>query len=154
MKYLLVLVCLSLFPLSAFADDQSDGCGLGWQVTQKTTFSATTTRGTTNGFVPPTFGMTSGTMGCARHDLAKKDEPAAIYAVNNYETLTVEMAEGRGEILTGFARTLGCDDGAISAFGQMTQKNYRNLPSGALDMFRSVKTQISLDPVLAVSCGV
>ena len=42
----------------------SDGCGLGSEVTQKKSLLATTTRGTTNGTIPPAFGMTSGTIGC------------------------------------------------------------------------------------------
>src|SRR4051812_42927982 len=79
----------------------TDSCGLGWQVTQKKTLSAKTTRGTTNAFVPPTFGMTTGTIGCAQHPLSKRDVEGALYATTNFDELSVEMAEGQGEFLKG-----------------------------------------------------
>lgn len=157
-KVLFVFLALSIFSLGAMAADTSDGCGLGWQVTDKMTMSATTTRGTTNAFVPPTFGMTTGTMGCARHDFAKKDEPAAIYAVNNYEDLTIEMAQGHGEVLEGFARVMGCGDASLDSFANMVQKNYNSLIQSsdqpALNMFRNVKSAVQQDAVLAATCGV
>ncbi len=56
-----------------------DSCGLGWQVTDKKTYTATTTRGTTNAFIPPTFGMTTGTIGCEKLDIGKNDKEAADY---------------------------------------------------------------------------
>lgn len=57
----------------------SDGCGLGWEVTGEKTMLATTTRGTTNAFVPPTFGMTSGTIGCETHRFVqKKKKPLSL----------------------------------------------------------------------------
>lgn len=157
-KLIPIVLAILSFSAVAMADDTSDGCGLGWQVTNKTTMSATTTRGTTNAFIPPTFGMTTGTIGCARHDIAKRDEAAAAYAVNNYDSLTTEMAEGHGEVLAGFARTLGCNDASMESFSQMTQKNYKSLVSTgeqpALNMFDQVKTHIKQDAVLSASCGV
>ncbi|MFM8315218.1 MAG: DUF3015 family protein [Deltaproteobacteria bacterium] len=60
-------------------DAGTDSCGLGWQVTQKKSFLATTTRGTTNAFVPPTFGMTFGTIGCDKHSFAKNMVIRAVF---------------------------------------------------------------------------
>ena len=132
----------------------TDSCGLGWQVTDKKSFLATTTRGTTNGFIPPTFGMTSGTIGCEQHTFAKNDMNAVVYAATNIEPLSVEMAEGRGEFLQAFARTLGCDDSVMASFGQMTQQNYGTIMSGqnGVEVFKNVKKQISKNPVLSNSC--
>lgn len=133
----------------------SDSCGLGWQVTRSKTFLATTTRGTTNSFVPPTFGMTSGTIGCSQHDFAKNEENAARYAVNNSEALSIEMAQGQGEILAGFARTMGCSDAVIPAFGQTMQENYGAVAGQqGIELFKSVKSRILSNAVLAASCGV
>src|SRR3954471_20570420 len=99
MKTLLVAIALALVSSAAFASDGggSDGCGLGWQVTQKKSFLGTTTRGTTNAVVPPTFGMTSGTIGCDQHGFAKNDQKAIEFVAANYEPLMVEMAQGNGE---------------------------------------------------------
>jgi hypothetical protein len=132
----------------------SDYCGLGWQVTDKKSFLGTTTRGTTNSVVPPTFGMTSGTIGCDQHSFAKADENAVIFVATNSEQLSVEMAQGKGEFLEAFARTLGCDDSAMSSFGRMTQKNYQTIMSGrnGIEIFKNVKTQISDDPALSIAC--
>ena len=156
MKRILVVAFAAsgLLALSASAEDKSNGCGLGWQVTQKTSFLATSTRYTTNVFVPPTFGMTTGTLGCARHSIAKRDIPAVDFAVTNRESLAIEMAEGRGEYLTSFARTLGCADSTHGAFGRMTQEKYESLSDGSgLDLFFKVKQEIRRDPFLASGCN-
>ncbi|MBI3544523.1 MAG: DUF3015 family protein [Deltaproteobacteria bacterium] len=120
-------------------EPDTDGCGLGWQVTSSKTIIGSITRGTTNGTIPPSFGMTSGTLGCRKHPFTKRDQAGAVYAVSNFDQLRIEMAEGRGEVLEGFARTIGCDDAA--AFGQMTQKNYRAITekASAVRMFLNVK---------------
>ncbi|NBV50384.1 DUF3015 domain-containing protein [bacterium] len=133
----------------------TDGCGLGWQVTQKKTMLGTTIRGTTNAVVPPTFGMTSGTMGCDQHSIAKKDMDAAKFAFNNQESLSIEMAQGQGEYLAGFAKTLGCEDQVQADFAKMTQENYANIVGegqSALSLLHNVKAQIKKHPVLAESC--
>lgn len=166
MKKILLVVALFSMSLSAFAGgssgegnwDKSDGCGLGWQVTDKKTWFGTTTRGTTNAFVPPTFGMTSGTMGCEQHPIAKNETEAAAYAYNNYDSLSVEMAQGQGEYVAGLAKAMGCDDSSVQTFGKMTQENYKDImgsdKSSAMDMYENVKTQIKNNPTLAVNCRV
>lgn len=142
---------------SAQARDSSDGCGLGWEVTSRTSFSATSTRTTTNAFVPPTFGMTSGTLGCAKHDLVKKkDEQAAFYAVENYDSLRQEMAEGSGENLKAFASLMGCERDAYTGFAQMVRKNFSSIASDSntrLDLVVNVRSQMERDPVLSASCN-
>jgi hypothetical protein len=146
-------------PTSEDADSipDTDSCGLGWQVTQKKTLSATTTRGTTNAFVPPTFGMTTGTLGCAQHPLSKRDVDGARYAYNNFDVLSIEMAEGQGEFLTSFARTLGCDDASLEAFSHMTQSHYRSIMNEGkatrVEMFDNIKTEMKNDPVLSARCN-
>lgn len=143
--------------MDARAEDKSDGCGLGWQITKKTSFLATTTRTTTNAFVPPTFGMTSGTIGCSPHSFAKKDQSGVTYAMTNFDPLTLEMAQGGGEFLDGFARSMGCGDAVTGAFGRMTQQKYRAIVRDGkvtpVEMFQNVKDQIRKDPVLASSCN-
>jgi hypothetical protein len=138
-------------------EPETDGCGLGWQVTKKKTLSAVTTRGTINVSVPPTFGMTSGTLGCAQHPLTQRDVDGARYAFNNFDVLSIEMAEGQGEFLTGFARTLGCDDASLEAFSHMTQSHYRSIMNEGkatrIEMFDNIKTEMRNDPVLSARCN-
>ena len=136
------------------SEPDTDSCGLGWQVTKKKTMFGTTTRATTNGFVPPTFGMTSGTIGCAQHPFAKNEQAAATYAMVNYDRLSIEMAEGHGAYLNGLARSMGCSD--VQAFGKMTQSHYQELlPQGqdsAVKMFQNLKQQIKSDGALSSNC--
>lgn len=140
-----VLLALALFTTAAFAQQNSpgsDSCGLGWQVTKKKTFSATTTRGTTNSVIPPTFGMTSGTMGCDQHSLVKADMKSLHYADANYENLMSEMAEGQGEFLTGFVQAMGCTPSA--EINSALQSNYGTISSGKTpaDLVRNTKAII------------
>ena len=99
--------------------------------------------------------MTSGTLGCAQHSFAKKEEPAVRYVVANYEPLTMQLAEGSGEYVEGLATSMGCGDAA--AFGRALQKNYRMILKGASDtpfeLYDRVKRQIEADPALAASCS-
>ncbi len=125
-KFVLI-ASLVLGSFAAFADPDTDSCGLGWQVTKKKTFSATTTRGTTNSVVPPTFGMTSGTIGCAQHSLVKADMKPLHYADANYENLMTEIAQGQGEYLAGFAATMGCSS---AEFSTALQSNFSEIVEG------------------------
>lgn len=138
---------------SVLAADTSSGCGLGWQVTQRQSLVSSSVRNTTNYFLPNTFSMTSGTSGCAKHELVKNDENAVKFAVNNYDSLVVEMSKGRGEFLNGFAQALGCTDSA--EFGAFVQDHYETIlnesSDGGISLYRAVRTQLQTSP-LATRC--
>ncbi|MGE3975064.1 MAG: DUF3015 family protein [Bdellovibrionales bacterium] len=141
MKKLLVLFVGLFLTAPAMADD-SDGCGLGWQVTDKKTLVATTTRQTTNAVVPPSFGMTSGTIGCAQHGFAAKEQQAVEFVAGNYEPLIMEMAKGQGEYVTALSQTMGCKNTA--AFGASLKNNYSSIvgkSSNAVELYNNVKSQ-------------
>lgn len=143
MKSLVILASL-LFASVGFAADTLDGCGLGWQVTSKKTYTATTTRGTTNAFVPPTFGMTTGTMGCDRLDIGKNKKEAADYVATNFETLKSELAKGQGEYVVALAESFGCKRSA-EAVGAHLQRNYNTVVAPAhnsTDLFNNIQGNI------------
>lgn len=143
MKKVLVTLVLSL-SATAFAADKLDGCGLGWQVTDKKSYTGTTTRGTTNIFVPPTFGMTTGTIGCDKLDIASNDREAADYVATNFEVLKTELARGEGEYVTALATAMGCQSSA-SAVGQQLQQNYKQVVTpaqNAMDLYNNIKTNV------------
>jgi len=131
-------------PAAVGNPDVIDGCGLGWQITQKRTMMATTTRGTTNAFVPPTFGMTSGTIGCEQLQFAAAEQDSATYAMKNFENLRIEMAAGEGENLAAFAETLGCSS---SELGSITKSSYGTIMKDASEspaqMYRNLKAEIA-----------
>jgi hypothetical protein len=144
MKKLFLLV-ISAFVLGATAQagtpGGSDFCGLGWQITNKKTMIATTTRATTNAVVPPTFGMTTGTIGCDQHPIALRDIPAAQFVATNYDALLLDMAQGEGEVLAAFASAVGCSDPV--SFGEMTRKEFSALTDGAdsMELLRRVQNK-------------
>jgi len=157
MTKILLAIALVALPVSGFAagaaapvkaagsvgEPTTDGCGLGWQIMKDKTMVGTSVRGTTNGFVPPTFGMTSGTIGCDQHSIAQNEHDSAAYAYNNFDSLKSEMAAGQGEYLTGFAVTMGCD---VSTFGSMTKAQYKNIvgeKTSAIDMYMNVKSIVA-----------
>lgn len=153
---LLTLVAAFTLPIASWAADSSNGCGLGWSVTQAQTLFGTSTRGTTNTFLPNTFSMTSGTSNCAKHPIAQKDVPAFEYVAVNHDALTVEMAQGSGENIAALARTMGCADASVEQFGRMTQSHYSAIVgAGGLapdELFENVKNQLQGDPVLSIAC--
>ena len=155
MKKMLILVVLSL-SASAFAAGKvspmmsgsnsgptTDGCGIGWEVTNKKTYTATTTRETTN-VIPGTFAMSSGTWGCEKLEIGQKDKEAADYVATNFEVLKSELARGEGEYVSALASAMGCQSSA-PAVGQQLQKNYNQVvaPSNsALELYKNIRTNV------------
>lgn len=151
MRKVLVVVMASFLPLAAFAagdispNGGTDSCGLGWQVTQKKSLMATCTRGTTNGVVPPTFGMSTGTIGCESHPISKNDTKAVEFVATNYDSLRLEMAAGQGENLAALARTMGCADASVDSFGRAVQGQYETVVGNGsrIEMFQNAKNVAS-----------
>jgi len=140
MKFVSMLAVLfaSVAPAFASSPGGSDMCGLGWQVTDKKSFLATTTRGTTNYVVPSTFGMTSGTIGCDQHSIAQRELPAVNYVATNKDALLIEMAAGKGESLSALAQTMGCSDAQV--FARKAQESYASLASSSsVELYKNVK---------------
>jgi hypothetical protein len=156
MKNALVLAAVLTLSASAFAagkaapaghqmgEPTTDSCGLGWQVTDKKTYTATTTRGTTNFVIPPTFGMTTGTIGCDKLEIGKNDKEAADYVATNFEVLKSELAIGQGEYVSALATAMGCQSSA-AAVGQQLQQNYNQVVApaqSAVELYKNIKSNV------------
>lgn len=131
----------------------SDGCGLGWQVTDKRSLIGTTTRGTTNMTIPPSFGMTSGTMGCEQHSFAMKEMDSAKFVASNFETLKIEISQGQGEFLDAFVATMGCESNA-SAVRSGLQSEFSTIsPSqNGIELYKAVRSVVRSNAALASGC--
>jgi hypothetical protein len=159
-KILNAIFFLVLFvPCISYSDDQSNGCGLGWSVTEKHSLLATTVRSFVERLVSgsaQTFGMTSGTSNCERHSIVKADKRGLHYADANYEQLRVEMAQGSGEYLTSFAAVLGCSPEAYSDFSAMIQSQYPNVFNSETKnpkvLLNDVKIRIQKNQKLSKNC--
>ncbi len=153
MKLIIVLVA-SLIAFGAQADDQSTGCGLGWKVTSKYTWIATTTRGTTNSFTTP-YGITTGTSGCAKHTIVKNEQTIRSFVNASYDSLSLDIATGGGENLTALTHLLGCSSSSSGQIGMRMQGSYQTLfpTNGTSDQFvNDVLNMISIDSNLSQSC--
>lgn len=125
MKTTLVLVLTTLISASAFAaGDQSSGCGLGWELFKKNSLVSSSLRASTNAMASNSVAMTSGTSGCAKHDIVMKDQAVRHYAEANYQKLLSEVAIGSGEHLSSFVAILGCHGQAGVSASQILQQNY------------------------------
>ena len=124
---------------NAMHSSGSDSCGLGWAVTKEKTLSATSTRGTTNGFLPPTLGMTSGTIGCDRHSIAQKDVETIRYITTYFDLLKYEMALGSGELLSGLALLMERSD--KGCFAKVLHSHYGKIVPDRtpLEVFKAIQ---------------
>jgi len=154
-KSLLLLAAFSLASANLYAADSSSGCGLGWEVNGDTSMLGTTTRNTTHATLAPTFSMTFGTSGCARHSIVKNESKGIHYAEGNFASLMVEMSQGQGEVLAGFAEVMGCAK-AEAQFGSVMQSHYGEIFTSAKatpsEMYQQVKLKIKADQGLSNSC--
>ena len=125
MKYLWMICLISFFSSLVYAEDKSSGCGIGWAVTKRKSLASSSIRATTNNLLYlQSFGMTSGTLGCAKHSIVLIEKAPLHFAEANYDNLVVEMAEGKGEYLKTFASVLGCKPSSFSVFSDVIQSKY------------------------------
>lgn len=150
-----LFVGLIAMSTAASAADSSSGCGLGWEVTQKQSLVSSAIRSTTNVVLPNTFSMTFGTSGCSKHSIVKNEQEQKYFVEANLEQLTLEMAQGEGEYLRGFAVVMGCEN-AYGDFSRVVRKNYGEIVPSAANpsvLLENVKAQIRANPTLVRACA-
>ena len=151
-KTMIVAVVLAVFTsATSFADDQSSGCGLGWQVSKKNSLVSSFVRSITNAVTSNTIAMTIGSSGCSKHDIVMREKAAEYFAEANYLKLQTELAEGQGEHLVALGLILGCD----RDLGAVLQSNYETIfPSDKVHpsvMLKNVRSSLKQSNV---SCAV
>lgn len=130
MKYMIATILMA-FGMNAYAADGSSGCGLGWEVLPKNSLVSSYSRTITNAVTSSTLGMTSGTSGCAKHSIVENSKKDIHYAESNFHELMMEMSQGQGEHLKGFALAMGCTGAEVGAFSKATQSNYGEIFSNS-----------------------
>ncbi len=159
MKRIIALICvigLSMFFAQVYADGTS-GCGFGTDI-----FKGQTGKGphllaaTTNGTYTQIFGITSGTAGCNPDSQVSLDRKKEVYVVSNFEYLSEEMSQGKGEYLASYAKLFGCSATAVDSFSRMTQANYEKIfadNSAATDVIRQTEHILNENPTISNSCA-
>ena len=109
--------------------DTGPGCGLGklaWadyknQKNIAPQVMMVTTNGTTE---VNTFAISSGTSGCTNDGQVMADQRTNMFAAMNFENLSQEMAQGKGEHLASLATLMGIPAEQHTAFFALTQERY------------------------------
>ncbi len=143
MKNLIRLVVIGVFVVSqgslgaaiAKSPGTSDtGPGCGWGKIWWAKDAGAKTKGvqilmaTSNGmFGNQTFGISSGTLGCTNDGKWWSQQKTIMFAELNYETLTHEIAQGRGEHLASLATLMGIPAERHAVFFALAQERYASL---------------------------
>ena len=161
MKKLMISLALigmtSIFS-NVYADGTS-GCGLGTQIWEgkKGLFPhllAATTNGTSGN---QTFGMTSGTSGCKVDGAVQADQKTEVFIAVNFENLSEQMSQGKGEHLAAYGTLMGCPTEKISTFSTLTQENFDQIfteTGSAEEIISNTVKVIQGDQGLAKSCNI
>ena len=109
--------------------DTGPGCGLGklaWaDYKNQKNIAPQVMMATTNGtFGSGTFGISSGTSGCTNDGQVMADQRTNMFAAMNFENLSQEMAQGKGEHLSSLATLMGIPEEQHTAFFALTQERY------------------------------
>ena len=137
-KKLLVLQLAAAFILAqgglalAMNPDNGPGCGLGtlaWgDYKNQKSIAPQVMMATTNGtFGSQTFGISSGTSGCTNDGSVMAEHKTTLFAELNFENLSQEMAQGRGEHLASLATLMGVPAEQQAEFFALTQERYTTL---------------------------
>jgi len=130
MKKLLFVVLLLAVAAPALAGQAATntGCGLGtvlWGTEADGSVISQSLQATTNGtFGNQTFGITSGTSGCAQPDNLIKNDRLLAFTADNLDLLARDIAAGRGETLDTVAELLEVPKAERPAFNSALQGNF------------------------------
>jgi len=126
-KKLLITSVLVLSPLgAAMAAPNNVGCGVGTivfngQAGVAPQVLAATTNGTLGN---QTFGISSGTLGCAKDGVVQNPVAVSMYLDNNLDKVAHDMAAGRGESLDSLASLIGIDAEHKAAFFAVAKAHF------------------------------
>src|SRR5437899_10150962 len=163
-KLVLTLVAVSLVcfsttaALAAANPDTGPGCGLGklaWaDFKHQKNIGPQVLMATTNGtFGSQTFGISTGTSGCTNDGKVWAEHKVTMFASINFEDLSQEMAQGRGEHLASLATLMGVPAEHQAEFFAMTQEKYTTLiqsgEAAPVAMLKALNAAIAGHPVLA-----
>lgn len=142
----------------AMNSDNGPGCGLGklaWgDYKNQKSIAPQIMMATTNGtFGSQTFGISSGTSGCTNDGTVMAEHKTTLFAELNFENLSQEMAQGRGEHLASLAALMGVPAEQQAEFFALTQEKYQTLVRSGeqqpVAMLTALHEAMAAHPVLA-----
>jgi hypothetical protein len=162
-KKLLMLSVAVLFgmqaglAMAAANPDTGPGCGLGkilWAESKnQKNIAPQVLMATTNGTGMNTLAISSGTSGCTNDGQVMAEHKVNVFAAINFENLSQEMAQGRGEHLASLATLMAVPAERQAEFFSMTQEQYAFLVQAGVTspvaMVKALNDAIATHPVLA-----
>jgi hypothetical protein len=138
--------------------DTGPGCGLGklaWaDYKNQKNIAPQVMMATTNGtFGSGTFGISSGTSGCTNDGQVMAEQKTNVFANLNFDNLSQEMAQGKGEHLASLATLMGIPAEQHAAFFAMTQERYTTMveagETSSVALVKALNDAVGKSPVLA-----
>lgn len=137
--------------------DTGPGCGLGklaWaDYKNQKNIAPQVLMVTTNATGMNTFAISSGTSGCTNDGQVWASERANVFAAINFDNLSQEMAQGKGEHLASLAALMGVPEAQHPAFFALTQERYSDLvkagETSSMALVKALNDAVSKSPVLA-----
>ena len=138
--------------------DTGPGCGLGklaWaDYKNQKNIAPQVMMATTNGtFGSGTFGISSGTSGCTNDGQVMAEQKASLFAHLNFDNLSQEMAQGKGEHLASLATLMGIPAEQHAAFFALTQERYTAMveagETSSVALVKALNDAVGKSPVLA-----
>jgi hypothetical protein len=132
-KGLSILVLFILVAATSIAEAgvarQNAGCGVGTMIFgDKDSLLFEMLATTTNGcFGNQTFGMSSGTLGCAPMKGVVSNEKINLYVADNMDNLAKDIAKGNGEYLETLALLMNVSENEKQVFFTKLQANFNNI---------------------------
>jgi hypothetical protein len=121
---------LAIAPMGAtLAAPNNVGCGVGTIIFNgQTGVAPQVLAATTNGILGnQTFGISSGTLGCARDGVVQNPVRVSMFINNNMDRLARDMATGQGETLEAMANLIGIDQAHKAAFFSLTKQHFAEI---------------------------
>jgi hypothetical protein len=154
-----VIVCVCGPTVSALAanSDNGPGCGLGklaWNdYKHQKNIAPQVMMATTNAtFGSQTFGISSGTSGCTNDGTIMAQSKTSLFAALNFENLSQEIAQGRGEHLVSLATLMGVPAAQHDELFALAQARYTAMvQAGATEpsaLLTALQVAMAQHPVL------
>ena len=153
---LAIAAILTLSPIGiVMAAPNNVGCGVGTIIFEGQTgvapqVLAVTTNGTLGN---QTFGISSGTLGCAKDGVVANPVKVSMFLDNNLDKLAHDMAAGQGETLESLASLIGIDSAHKAAFFEATKAHFAEIiPSehaNTQDVVAALNQVLAQDSALA-----
>lgn len=136
LRFLAMVTLIGVFALApaAMANQSNVGCGLGTMMfagnmdsTLFQVFAATTNGSSGN----QTFGISSGTLECAKPASFVKNERLEEFVASNMDSIATDMAAGSGESLDTLAELMGVSADQKPGFFAKLQQNFGTIFSSS-----------------------